>query len=415
MPRSYPSTGFVPRDVAVLPAAPEPAVATASPFDRAQLAAPLAIDQGESSWYCFEGTGRGERGPRRLAGLIWIHRTGPRLARLGPGPSVLGRDALPARWRELVPSWLPIVSPVDVAFDDRPLFMVVLYDLDDPGARPRHIELPVEHASFDPETFSAVTAGRELELHGCVPARVRAQLPRGLRGFFGDHGHAAALQARGDRFEIQLHVRSHKQPVTFGDAASPRIHHGRIEVGYMQRSRLDLVGTIALRQGDRVEHVTDFVAEGAQDRHWRATTVLGLRWLWLHLRLAGNRELVAYVVRDTRGGSLANADDGREQGRNAWLVDPSAQVHHLAGFELYASAHRDTERGRIPTRFGLEVPELGLRVVFEHAIDLPYLPMRAFGEVAGLGIYEAPIRVLSASEDDVRGWLEVVPSLRAPG
>lgn len=383
---------------------------TPSPWDRAQLAAPLAPTQGESSWYCFEGAGRGPRGPRRLAGLAWIHRTGPRLSRLGLGPRLLGRDALPPPWRALVPAWLPLLSPVDLAFDDRPLFLVALYDLDAPGARPAQIELTVEHAAFDPETFSAATAGGELALRRLPPAGARGELPAALRAFLGDADPAVALRARCEDFELELHLRGRKPPVTFGEGGAPGLRHGPIEVGYMQRSRLDLAGTVTLRRGAELEVITDFVAEGAQDRHWReATPLLGLRWLWLHLRLAGERELVAYVIRDARGGRRADADQGRELGRDGWLIDPAAQVRRLARFELFATAHADTARGRIPTRFGLEVPELGLAVDCAHAIELPYLPMRAFGDAADPGIYEGPIRVLSSSEPGVSGWLEIVP------
>lgn len=412
MALDYPNDGFVPREVSVLPPAPAVRASASSPFDRVQLTAPLAVDQGESSWYCFEGAGRGEHGPRRIAGLVWLHRTGPRASRLGAGPGLIERDALPARWRDLVPSWLPIVSPVSVAFDDRPLFMVVLYDLDDPAARPLQIELPIEHADFDGETFSAATSDRALELHHFAPERVRDRLPAGLRAFVGDECHAVAVQARCPQFELQLHVRARKPAVCFGDDGSPRVRHGRIEVGYAQRSRLDLVGSIALRRGSRIEPVVDFVAQGAHDRHWRDATVIGLRWLWLHLRLPGERELVAYVIRDARGGRDAGADDGRELGRSAWLIDAQARVQPLARFELCATAHADTERGRIPTRFALDVPDLRLQLDFEHAVALPYLPMRAFGEVAQLGIYEAPIRVLSASEPGASGWLEIVPALQ---
>jgi hypothetical protein len=361
-------------------------------FDRAQLVAPLAIDQGESSWYCFEGSGRGARGPRRLAGLVWLHRTGPRASRFSLGPSVITRDALPARWRDLVPAWLPIVAPVDLGLDDRPLLMVVVYDLDDPNARPQQIELPVEHADFDPATFSATTAGRELE----------------LRQRFDDG--ATSVHARGDTFALELELRGTKPVVTFGANGSPYVRHGRIEVGYAQRSRVDVNGTITLAG----ETITDFVAEGAHDRHWRTATVLGLRWLWLHLRLRDRRELVAYIIRETRSGVNANADADRELGRGAWLVDADATVHPVDHFELRATAHADTSRGRIPTQFSLDVAVLELSLAFEHAVSLPYVAMRAFGDIADLGIYEGPIRVVAGACEG--GWLEIVtpPALPTP-
>jgi hypothetical protein len=399
--RTFPNPRFTPRDIS-----PELArrsrsdcASTWSAFDPAQLVAPLAVDQGESSWYCFEGTGRGARGPRRVAGLIWIHRTGPRASRFSLGPSVISRDALPARWRDLVPSWLPIIAPIDLGLDDRPLFMVALYDLDDRNARPLQIELPVEHADFDAATFSAATAGCELELHQYAP---NASLPGGLRAFFDGDSYATSVQARCDAFELQLHVRAGKPVVTFGDDGSPCVRHGPIEVGYAQRSRLDILGSISLAG----EAITDFVADGAHDRHWRASTVLGLRWLWMHLRLRDRRELVAYVIRETRGGALADADADRELGRGAWLVEGDAAVHRIDHFELGATAHADTSRGRIPTRFALDVAALELSLVFEHALSLPYLPMRAFGDLADLGIYEGPIHVVTGACEG--GWLEIV-------
>ncbi|MEO8699586.1 MAG: hypothetical protein ABI867_06055 [Kofleriaceae bacterium] len=325
-----------------------------SAFDRAQLVAPLAIDQGESSWFCFEGSGRGAHGMRRLAGLVWIHRTGPRASQLQLGPKLVPHTALPARWRDLVPAWFPIISPVDLGFDDRPLFLIVLYDLDAPEARPVQIECAVDE--FDPETFSA-RAG-ELE----------------LRDF--------QVRARCEAFELELAFADGKPMVAF------TVVHDRIEVGYAQRPRIAVTGTIELAG----ERITDFVATGAHDRHWRESTVLGLRWLWLHARLAGDRELVAYVLEDAVG-------------RNAWLVEPTGAVRAVAEFSLYATAHADTPRGRIPTRFCLDVAELDLALVFEHAVALPFIAMRAFGELADLGIYEAPIRVVSGTGCE-GGWLE---------
>ena len=109
--------------------------------DAAHVEAPLAPDQGESSWLCaeLEGTSAGGQA-RRLAVLVWLHRTGPRLGRLDAGPGVLDHRHLPAALRELVPSWLPIVMPVTVHTDDRPLLLAVVYDLDRPEAEPRRLE-----------------------------------------------------------------------------------------------------------------------------------------------------------------------------------------------------------------------------------------------------------------------------------
>ena len=354
-------------------------------YDAARLEAPLAIDEGESSWYCFEGYGDSSRGRRHLGGLVWIHRTGPRASSLGLGPSLVPASALPARWRALVPSWLPIVSPVDFGLDDRPLFMVAIYDLDAPQSSPSCIELTIEHADFDAATFSAVAPGRVLELQRS-----------------SERPFAATVRARTGMFDLELFLHETRTQVTFGDAGSPWLRHGEIEVGYAQR-RIAVTGSVAFA-GERIDH---FRGVGAHDRHWRHRTPTGLRWLWIHLRLPGERELVAYVIRDSRGGAFADADDGDELGRNTWLIDASTRVTPIGAFTLAARDHVDTARGRVPTSFVFEAPALDLRVVFEHAVPLPFLTMRAFGELATLGVYEGPIVIRSGACEG--GWLEIVP------
>jgi hypothetical protein len=81
-------------------------------------------------------------------------------------------------------------------------------------------------------------------------------------------------------------------------------------------------------------------------------------------------------------------------------------VRALASFDVRAAAHVDTERGRVPTRFALDVPELDLHLMVDHIVAAPYLRMRAFGDALDAGIYEGPVRVHGHPE--IRGWVEVM-------
>lgn len=331
--------------------------------DAAHVPGPLAVDQGESSWLCGEMTGRGRDGERRFAVLAWLHRTGPRLSRFDVGPGLLEHDQLPAAVRDLVPSWLPIITPVKVRTRDWPLLMIALYDLDRPTASPIVVEHEVAPDDFDAETFSATTASLSL----------RAERDR------------LVVSARTSTFRVDLEAILAKPAVAFG-GASPMLRHGDIEVGYLQRPRLRLAGTISL-DGDNVR----VAGEGAHDRHWRTKSAMNLAWLWLHLRLAGDREVNAYVIRDSRRPEVV-------VGTGGWVIEADAQVHSLHHFAL--------ERRR--DRYLFEAPELALRLDFVHAVDDPFLAMNAFGDAIDGGIREAPIKVVSSSDrNDVKGWLEV--------
>jgi predicted secreted hydrolase len=127
--------------------------------------------------------------------------------------------------------------------------------------------------------------------------------------------------------------------------------------------------------------------------------VIGLHWIWLHVRLAGERELVAYVVRDTR----------TEVARAAWEIDRDAAVSLIPTFELRVLESAETAHGAIAVRV-----ELGWgqhRLTLEHAVRSPYIRMRAFGDVLDLGIYEGPVRAVNGVGCE-GGWLEVMPSFR---
>ncbi len=341
-----------------------------SACERAQLPRELGPLQTEFNWYIFEGSGRGRGGPRRLAGLISIHRTGPRPQRIELGLQLLTGADLPSPMRELLPSWLPIVSPVRVDTDDRPLVMVVLYDLDQ--RRLVHVETTIEHAQLDLATFSVTTDRFRLR-----------------------QGETTRIVATHDRFALELDARACKPAVVFGDG-SPRLRHGRVETCYVQRPRLDVRGTIRI-DGETVE---DFVGDGAQDRQWLAITAPNLAWIWPHLRLDDGTELHGYVLRDSA--------DRREIVRAGWLVDHGGAVRRLRDFDVRAVDTVDSARGAVPTRFAVDSDELDLHVVLEHAIADPFLPMLAFGTALDAGIWESPATIVEANRA-IAGhcWVEV--------
>ncbi len=346
-------------------------------YDRAQLPAPLAFNQSEFSLYIFEGIA----GSRRLAGLVSIHRTGPRARSVRFSPHVMLGADLPRGLRELVPSWLPILSPVRAETDDRPLFTVAFYDLD-ARTPPIHTEREVAHVDFDAETFSG-TAER-----GAFSLRTEA-------------GGAATIDVRTRELSLSLSLSPRKPPVVFGDG-SPALRHGKIMTSYVQRPRLSVTGSVSLG----TERLDDFTGEGVHDHQWLTVTAPNLKWMWPHLRLPDGRELTGYVIRDSARGRSADADDGDELARSGWLVDEDGTVCRLRDFDIRATAHVDTERGRVPTRFVVEVRELGMRFEIDHVIAAPYLRMGAFGDVLDAGIYEGPIDV--AGHPAIRGWIEVM-------
>lgn len=349
-----------------------------SSFDRVQLASPLALGESEFSWYIFEVAGAG----RRFAGLVSIHRTGPRARSVALGPQLIAGRDLPAPLRDLVPAWLPILSPLRVTTDDRPLFAAALYDLD-ARTQPIVIEHEIEHADFDPDRFAATARRGRMSLD-VGPDEV-------------------AIAVRDERFALDLRLRALKPPVVFGDG-SPTLRHGKISTSYVQRPRLHVAGEIELA-GTRVAGLE---GEGVHDHQWLRVTAPNLKWIWPHLRLADGRELTGYVIRDTAAGRDADADTGRELGRGGWVIERDGAVRALPRFDVRATAHVATARGRVPTRFEVSAPELGLELAVDHLVAAPFIPMRAFGDVVDAGIYEGPVEV--HDHPAIRGWIEVMSS-----
>jgi hypothetical protein len=347
-------------------------------YDSAQLPAPLAFNQSEFSWYIFEGIA----GERRLAGLVSIHRTGPRARSVRFSPHLMMGADLPRGLRELVPSWLPILSPIRADTDDRPLFTVALYDLD-ARKQPLHLEREIEHADFDAERFAATAA------NGALCLRT-------------DAGGGATIDVRTREATLALRITPRKPPVGFGDGSSPTLRHGRIATSYVQRPRLAVTGSVSVGS----EQLADFTGDGVHDHQWLTVTTPNLKWMWPHLRLPDGRELTGYVIRDSTAGRSADADDGEELARAGWIIEEDGTVRRLRDFDVHAVAHVDTPRGRVPTRFVVDARELGLRYEIAHVVAAPYLRMGAFGDVMDAGIYEGPIDV--AGHSDIRGWVEVM-------
>ncbi|MFN0250024.1 MAG: lipocalin-like domain-containing protein [Kofleriaceae bacterium] len=342
-----------------------------SPYDRAQLPSPLAVTDSEFSWYIFEVASSS----RRFAGLVSVHRTGPRARSIAFGPQLLTARDLPAPLSDLVPAWLPILSPLRVETDDRPMLLVALYDLDE-RTQPVVVEHAVEH--FDSALFAARAKHATVDVHG---------------------GHVV-LRADTPQFTLDLHVTATKPPVGFGPDGSPEIHHGRIATSYIQRPRLCVTGTVEL------DGMTAIVAgEGVHDHQWLRVTQPNLKWIWPHLRLPDGRELTGYVIRDSLAGRAADADNGCELGRGGWIVDRNGTVRETP-FDVRATSHVDTERGRVPTAFVVEASELDVRFEIEHAISAPFIRMQTFGALLDAGIYEGPIEV--HGHPSIRGWIEVM-------
>lgn len=361
----------------------------------------MAVNQSEFNWIAIEGAGEGERGPRRFAVLVWIARTGRR-TRARARPSVISPADLPSPLGDLVPPWLPILSPFTLEADDRPLFMAVLYDLDRPDRRPYAVEIAIEHEDFDAATFSATTAGGDLQIH---------QLEIGEPASF-----AIAIKARSADFDVELYLAADKGVLAFGNRGAPRLRQGPIETAYVQRPRLAVRGRIALTAGERRETIARFTGDACQDRQWLTVTATQVKWIWAQLRLDDGREILGYVMRDSGSGRWASPNDGRLLGSGGWLVERDGGLRPLPRFDVCSVEEHETrtDRGTCPTRFAVRVPELDLHVTLEHTIAAPFVRMKAFGPMLDAGIWEGPAHVVDASQP-LAGhcWVEVMNAATA--
>ncbi len=379
-----------------------------SDFDSAQLPREMRIGQSEFTWFIIEGSGRTSAGTRHLAILFCLHRTGPRLER-------------PSRARAQLSSGEPrglsaLLAPLAIATDDRPLLMAAVYDLDNPEQPPRVVERTVEHADFDAASFSGVSTCGSIRFSQFSAQTGAPEIPAAVRSFFAGGGFGAALRLKLDDIDIELFLRPAKPHVTYGPGGSPEIRHRDVVTSYVQRTRLDVVGQLRLSQGGRPETIESFVGQATQDHQWFKVTNPLLKWIWPHLRLDDGRELMGYVLRDSSAGRWASADDGREIGRGGWLVEHDGRVVTLPTLDVRSVPEYDvrTSRGLVPTRFRVEVPEMGLALTLEHCVKTPYLPMRAFGSWLDAGAWEGPARIVEAT-DGVQGeaWVEVVNAATA--
>lgn len=364
-------------------------------LDSIRLPLRLASRQCEFDWIAMHAVGRGERGPRELAVLAWLSRTGPRRgASLSPSMLRL-EDVLPG-----APSWLRLPSAVALSSDDRPLLMIVVYDLDAPSLPLRALELPVEHAEFDASTLSASASD------GAIALRHMSK-----EGRF-----TAAVSAKTEDFEIDLELRAEKAPVGFGPGGAFTLRQGPLSIAYAQRTRLSVSGTVCLRHESDWERVTELRGDACQDRQWLEVTATRLKWIWIHVRLDDGRELTGFVMRDSGAGRWASANDGRLLDRRAWLVERDGTVRALAGFELEAVTSKEvrTDRGTCPTEVAVDVPELDLRFTLRHVVPTPFVAMKAFGPLLDAGIWEGPARI-DVESGAARGhaWLEIMNAATA--
>jgi hypothetical protein len=363
-------------------------------FDRAQLPRKLAFNQSEFNWIAIEGEGKNDRGERRhLAFLFWITRTGPR-TKASFGPTIVQGDELPWPLGALVPPWMSVLSPVRVDSDDRPLFMAVLYDLDDPEASPKQVELEIDHADFDHETFSAETSGLKLDQHH-LPTRI-------------------TIDAETRHFAARLQLKPLKPMVVFGETPhgdpAPGVKQGPLALSYAQRPRLAVVGEVLLGGYERIK---DFAGEAVQDRQWLTVTATGMKWIWIQLRLPDGSEIVGHAMRDSSAGKNASANEGRLLDSTASLVTSTGERKRLRSFNLSAVSDHDlqTPHGNVPTRFRLEISELDLALTLEHIIKNPFVSLKAFGPTLNGGIWEGPARIVESNTTlKLQAWIEVMNS-----
>lgn len=356
-----------------------------SPWDRFQNGRELAFNQSDCNWFAFEAATIDAK--RRFAGIVALHRSGKRFTGIEPGygSGLLGR-----------------LLPIRPAFDRRPLFLAVLYELGADVTRPEQIERGVE-GEFDPETFSFASKDGHWQWLQARAAEWRPSLPKGLQRFFSADTPAFAVRVSRRQLEVELFLRPVKNPVTYGRAGSPELPGEGIGINYVQRTRLELVGTV--RHGTSPPAIV--LGDATQDRHWMTTTRLGVRWIWLMARLDDGRELLAYEMRTGDGGRTAPANSGRRIGGGAWVVDRDGEVRPYERWSIEPSHHVTTSRGLVPTRFALKMGD-DIHLVLEHE-QRAFIPTRALTELCEGGIWESPARLIDAKGvSGGRFWADVM-------
>jgi len=274
--------------------------------------------------------------------------------------------------------------------DRRPLFLAVLYELG-PGAPPvEQAEMAVE-GTFDPETFSFASTDSRWILAQGTAEEWRTKLPAELQVFFGGHTPAFAIRAATSSFQLELFLRPVKNPVAYGEEGSPALPGDGVTINYVQRPRLEVIGTICRKGGN----VTVVAGDATQDRHWMTSTRFDVRWLWLLARFDDGRECMAYEMRTGNGGRKAPADAGRPIGGGAWIVERDGRVSCPKRWSLVPSHHEPTRRGLVPSRFTLTLPDEGVRLTLEHE-QRTFVPTRALSELNEAGIWESPARAIES-------------------
>jgi hypothetical protein len=369
-----------------------------SRWDAIQNGAELDFHQSDCNWFAFEAGGGG----RRFAGIVSLHRTGPRLERVEldwRNPTPL--EEMPRSLRPFLGSGLASLLPVQPRFDARPLFFGVLYDFA-PGRPAERFEVPVE-GSFDPARFSFVERQGRQQILQATAAEWRPSLPPILQAFFHHDGPAFALRATAERFTLELFLRPAKDPVAYGPGGDTALRGRRLTIHYVQRPRLELVGTVTVAGQPPVVVRGD----ATQDRHWLTVTDPALRWMWLMARLDDGRECMAYEMRTADGGRDAPADSGRPAGGGAWIVERNGVARPIERWTLRPLRHIATPRGLVPSQFMLDMPDERLRFVVEHE-QPTFVPTRALGELVEAGIWESPARLLEGPTGG-RFWVDVMP------
>lgn len=376
-------------------------------WDHIQHGDELDFHQSDCNWFAWEARSAGDDG--RYAGILALHRTGPRLTGLGRGTASAAAAAAPRSLRPLLMTGLADLIPVAPRFDANPLFLSVLYDLDG-GARPAECDEASVEGTLDPDRFSFVsTDGRQQVLHAASGA-FRRSVPRAIEPFFAYDGPAFAVRTCTDRFELEVFLRPDKNPVAYGPAGSPALKSGRTTIHYVQRPRLQLIGALRTRGADGAwEGPRVLRGDGTQDRHWMTLSDPGLRWLWFMGRFDDGRDCMIYAMRTADGGRNAPADAGRPAGGGAWIVEPDGEVRPIERWSLTPQGHRATSRGSLPTRFVVRLPDEGIELTLAHE-RATFVRTRALGELIEAGIWESPARLERAT--GVRGgrfWVDYMP------